>query len=72
MFVMQLVQGYLFPRATEGQETCLTCRGSISHSLCDFPESSLCDFPESSLDSAGKGINIHPCRVKRGLHFVQK
>ena len=53
---MQLMQGYLFPRATEGQETCLTCRGSISHFL----------------DSAGKGINIHPCRVKRGLHFVQK
>ena len=56
LYVMQLMQGYLFPRATEGQETCLTCRGSISHFL----------------DTAGKGINIHPCRVKRGLHFVQK
>ncbi len=53
---MQLVQGYLFPRATEGQETCLTCSGSVSHFL----------------DPVGRGIKIPAESVTPGLHFAQK
>ena len=34
--------------------------------------SAMCSVESHFLDSAGKGINIHLCRVKRGLHFVQK